>query len=238
MGNVNESKYDVSELQEVSMIEMESEAAKVRMSNSIGIIGIREPEKLAEGNCPYCHTMVDLWATNQGLELSLHKKGYSPKPVYQEEQKYSPDRSTIIIDTPHSQTKVSFTQTIIDYLLLPIPCPINFKRALFFTIVVLTSVALLIQTIYLFWPAIFEPRILLMDNDWAGNIKTMGLIAFALVVINFIAYKVHLSDSGANQIDKWIFTSSIVIFVYCIVSNILLPVIWLYHLNLPLSELL
>lgn len=238
MGNDNESKFDVSEFRQVTMIEMESDAARVRMSNSIGIIGIHEPEKLAEGNCPSCHTMVDLWATNQGLELSLHKKGYNSKPVYQEEQKCSSAQPPIIIDTQHSQRRIPFSQVVVDYLLLPIPCSINVKKSLFFTIIILGSVALLIQTAYLFWPAIFEPRILLIDNDLMRTAKTMGLIACALIVINFIAYKVHLSDSGANQIDEWIFASSILIIAYYIASNILLPVIWLYHLNLPLSELL
>lgn len=42
-----------------------------RMVNYLNIIGVDQPEKLAEGSCPNCRALIDLWLTNQGLEMTL-----------------------------------------------------------------------------------------------------------------------------------------------------------------------
>jgi hypothetical protein len=228
----NESVWDASVLQEASLLQVRPEAAIVKMSESIAIVGIHQPEKLAEGQCPRCQTMVDLWATNQGFELSLHGKGYRLAPDIEAPNRETPatsnkdeppSRTPLIVETP--KTKKYPMPSLMHFLLTPIPCSLNIKRAVFFVLLSLASFALLIQTIYLFWPPTIEPRVILLDTGWAGAIKTLGLFACALLLINVIAYKVRFSDSGPNQIDRWILASSIVILSYYILSHFVLPLL-------------
>jgi|GEM_PF-6462797 hypothetical protein len=51
--------------------EVEKQPGAVRMINNTSICGVQNPEKLAEGLCPHCHGLIDLWITAQGFELSL-----------------------------------------------------------------------------------------------------------------------------------------------------------------------
>jgi len=57
--------------QEVQLAEAEAEGKPAKMVNHINILGFSQPEKLAEGLCPQCSAMLDLWISSQGLELSL-----------------------------------------------------------------------------------------------------------------------------------------------------------------------
>ncbi|MEN6463449.1 MAG: hypothetical protein ABFC94_19035 [Syntrophomonas sp.] len=217
------------------MVKVEVET--VKMSTSIDILGVHEPEKLAEGLCPGCKTMVDLWLTKQGLELSLPGKGYITEPSNRYEQNWdNPNKEShlppkpIIIEEPYksnSNEQSLSLEAISNFLLMNIPCSINIKKTVFFVILSLVSIALLIQTVYLPWPAIMEPYVIPLDTDWTGTIKTMEFIIFALIIINFVAYKVDFSDSGPNQIDKWILASSIVILAYCLLSSIVMPLLFL-----------
>lgn len=239
MGSVNESVCDASVFMEQPSAKAEPEAV-VKMAKCVGIVGIHHPEKLGEGHCPGCQTMVDLWATNQGFELSLHGKGYRLDPdlgaLTKETPAHSrkeepPVRIPLVIE--NSNVEISPMPSLIGFLLTPIPCSINIKRAVYFVLLGVTSVALLVQIVYLFWPPIMEPRIISLDTDWAGAFKTLGFFIFALTMINIIAYKVGFSDSGPNQVDKWILASSIVILAYYLLSGILLPVLFLIYLNMP-----
>lgn len=48
----------------------------VTMASHIPIIGITQTEKLAEGLCPCCRSMICMWLTPQGVEVSVHGKEY------------------------------------------------------------------------------------------------------------------------------------------------------------------
>lgn len=67
MKDCNEVPYDVRPTQK-----NEAQTAIAKMTNHIKLLGFDQPEKLAEGPCPHCHNMIVLWATAQGLELSLY----------------------------------------------------------------------------------------------------------------------------------------------------------------------
>lgn len=228
---------------------MMAESETVKMIKTIDIVGVQQPEKIAEGLCPGCQTLVDLWITKQGLELSLQGKGYPFIPHEKDlKQSFNPDTKNrsipkpIIIEQPYKpgpKVKAFSFDAMSDLLLMNIPCSINIKRTVFFIILSLVSIALLIQTLYIFWPAaVSEPGVEPLNIYWAANVMTTGVIALALIVINYISYKLGFSDSGPKQIDKWILASSIVILGYCLFSSIVLPVLSLYHLNAPLSALM
>jgi len=240
MGSGNESVCDTYVFQEASSAHAEPEAV-VKMAKSVGIVGIHQPEKLGEGYCPGCQTMVDLWATNRGFELSLHGKGYRLSPNLGAPTGETPAntgkeepsaRIPLVIENP--KIKIYPMPSLIDFLLTPIPCTINIKRTVFFVLLSLASVALLIQIVYWFLPANMEPRIMLLDIDWAGAFKTLGFFICTLITINIIAYKVGFSDSGPDQIDRWVLVSSIVIIAYYLLSGIILPVLFLNYLRMPL----
>lgn len=81
MGNYNKLICDPTIRQKALLEEAGPETTTVKMVNKIGIMGVSQPEILAEGLCPNCRTVIDLWATGQGLELSLHGKGYLTEPL-------------------------------------------------------------------------------------------------------------------------------------------------------------
>ena len=58
----------------ISLVDTESKSATAKMVNKIAFLGVTHPEILAEGFCPNCITMVDLWVTSHGLELSYMEK--------------------------------------------------------------------------------------------------------------------------------------------------------------------
>lgn len=111
MGNCNEVILEEGINQKALFFETESEAASTKMTKYIDIIGVYEPEKLAEGQCPHCKTMVTLWASPQGLELSPHD--YIMLPTFgincigQRESRLSgnPTPTPIIVDGPISSHK-------------------------------------------------------------------------------------------------------------------------------------
>lgn len=39
-----------------------------KMVQYIGIAGVREPEKIAEGPCPHCKNNIELWLTSQNYQ--------------------------------------------------------------------------------------------------------------------------------------------------------------------------
>ncbi|MEN6348304.1 MAG: hypothetical protein ABFD08_02755 [Syntrophomonas sp.] len=47
-----------------------------RMVQYIGIAGVREPEKMAEGPCPHCKNHIELWLMSQGIELLIKRQGF------------------------------------------------------------------------------------------------------------------------------------------------------------------
>lgn len=61
---------------------IKSDSAK--MINHMNIIGVREPEKLAEGLCPHCQARIYLWLTDQGVEMSIN--GFEVKEPPQEQR--------------------------------------------------------------------------------------------------------------------------------------------------------
>lgn len=67
---------EVGELQGTKTVGAESEIKPAKMVHHINFIGISQPEKLAEGLCPKCKTILDLWISGQGLELSLPDNCY------------------------------------------------------------------------------------------------------------------------------------------------------------------
>lgn len=48
----------------------------VRMTVNINILGVCQPEKLAQGMCPCCKSMIELWLLPQGVEITLPRQGY------------------------------------------------------------------------------------------------------------------------------------------------------------------
>lgn len=186
----------------------------IKMINHISIVGVHEPEKLAEGLCPHCQAMVDLWMTGQGLELASHGEDYK-----------------LNINEENDRTLLGFTKNL---LLKNIPIPVSYKRTVFYALLTFASMALLIQALYYFWPPIWEPRIIPLDIHWLATMQTLLLILLGLTAVNFLTYKFRSSDSGPNQIDRWTLASSIIIVDYYLLSRIALPLLLIYKLNLPL----
>lgn len=230
---------------EGTMAGAESEIKPARMVNHINFIGISQPEKLAEGLCPKCKTMLDLWISGKGLELSLSDNCYINETAAKMEyyEKNPPDTrakkvpiimDASIITSESMNTESSLFGALMDFLLKPRSCPINLKRIVFYALLTLASIALLIQAVYYFWPAIWEPRIIALDTNWAAIMGTLILIIIGLAAVNYITYKFRSSDSDPNQIDRWALASSIIIVDYYLLSRIALPLLLIYKLNLPL----
>lgn len=55
---------------------MKEKAETEKMNNHVTVAGVLKPEKLAEGPCPGCREIIDVWLTEKGVELSLHGQGY------------------------------------------------------------------------------------------------------------------------------------------------------------------
>ncbi|MEQ8176518.1 MAG: hypothetical protein ABRQ26_15815 [Syntrophomonadaceae bacterium] len=227
--------------QEVQLAEAEAEAKPARMVNHINILGFSQPEKLAEGLCPQCNAMLDLWISGQGLELSrlgnYDIDELATRTEYRE--KNPPDirarNFPIIMDASETaNTKSSLMGALMDFLLKPIPCSINLKKTVVYLILTVALIALVIRAVYYFWPAIWEPRIILLDTDWITIAGILILILIGLVAVNYLAYKFKSSDSGPNQIDRWMLASSLIIVIYCLLSWIALPLLLVYKLNLLL----
>lgn len=241
MESSNEFLYEADTFQGEQLAEAEAEAKPTRMVNHINILGYSQPEKLAEGLCPQCNAMLDLWISGQGLELSLPGIYDSNELAARTEnrEKNPPDIRTknfpIVIDASETaNTKSSLMGALMDVLLKPIPCSINLKKTVFYLILTVALIALVIQTVYYFWPAIWESRIILVDTDWITITGTLMLILISLVAVNYLAYKFKSSDSGPNQIDRWMLASSLVISIYYLLSWIALPLLLIYKLNLYL----
>jgi hypothetical protein len=223
----------------ISLVDTESKSPTAKMVNKIAFLGVTHPEILAEGFCPNCITMVDLWVTSQGLELSLHGERYSvesPVEIDEEEKRaFHPSVNPVIMESqPFYKEETSLISKISDLLLMPISCPINFKRTIFFVLLILASIALLIQGLYYFWPVTGEIQLISLNINWAVIIRNLFLVLFGLIAINFVSYKAGFSDSSPDQIDKWTLGSSIVAFSYCLLSSIILPLLLLSHLNIAL----
>ncbi|MEN6463054.1 MAG: hypothetical protein ABFC94_17010 [Syntrophomonas sp.] len=223
----------------------ESEVKPARMVNHINFIGISQPEKLAEGLCPKCKTMLDLWISRHGLELSLSDNCYINKPAAKmeyceknppgiREKKVPIIMDASIIAAESTNTKSSLCGALMDLLLKPISLPINLKKIVFYALLTFALIALLIQAVYYFWPAIWEPRIIALDTNWAAIMGTLILIIIGLAAVNYITYRFKSSDCGPNQIDRWTLASSIIIVDYYLLSRIALPLLLIYQLNLPL----
>ncbi len=228
----------------ISLVDTESKSATAKMVNKIAFLGVTHPEILAEGFCPNCITMVDLWVNGQGLELSLHGKGNKVEaPLEMDKEEYSafqpninyPASKPIIIESmPFYKKETSLISKISDFLLMPVSCPINLKRTVFFVLLSFASMALLIQGIYYFWPVNDEIQLISLNTNWTVIIRNLFLVLLGLIAVNFVSYKAVFSDSGPNQIDKWTLGSSIVAFSYCFLSSIILPLLLISHLNIAL----
>jgi hypothetical protein len=46
------------------------------MTVNINILGVCQPEKLAQGMCPCCKSMIELWLLPQGVEITLPGQEY------------------------------------------------------------------------------------------------------------------------------------------------------------------
>lgn len=55
---------------------MNPEPETAKMVNHLDIRNNLQPVKLAEGPCPNCKAILDIWLTGQGLELSELGRGY------------------------------------------------------------------------------------------------------------------------------------------------------------------
>jgi len=51
-----------------------------KMYNHADIRENLQPQKLAEGPCPNCNAILDIWLTGKGLELSRSGRGYDAQP--------------------------------------------------------------------------------------------------------------------------------------------------------------
>lgn len=56
----------------VEEIEPGPESETGKMISCVSIVGVTQPEKLAQGLCPNCRALIDLWLTEHGLELSIN----------------------------------------------------------------------------------------------------------------------------------------------------------------------
>jgi hypothetical protein len=230
--------------QEVQLAQAEEEAKPARMVNHINILGFSQPEKLAEGLCPQCNAVLDLWISSQGLELSLPGIYDINELAARTENREinPPDIRTknfpIIIDVSETaaeraNSKSSLTGALMDVLLKPIPCSINLKKTVFYLILTVALIALVIQAVYYFWPAIWEPRIIPINTNWITIAGILILILLCLVVVNYLTYKFKSFDSEPNQIDRWTLASSIIIVDYYLLSRIALPLLLILKLNIP-----
>lgn len=143
-----------------------------------------------------------------------------------------PASKPIIIESNKEETPL--ISKISAFLLMPISCPINLKRTIFFVLLAFASIALLIQGIYYFWPIKDGIQLISLNTNWTVIIRNLFLILLGLSAINFVSYKSGFSDSGPDQIDKWTMGSSIVAFSYCLLSSIILPLLLISHLNIAL----
>lgn len=134
----------------------------------------------------------------------------------------------------HANSKSSFFGALMDILLKPMPFSINLKKLVFYLLLIFVSIALLIQAVYYFWPATWEPHIIPLNTNWTAIIGILFLIIAGLAAVNYLTYKFRSSDSGPNQIDGWMLASSIIIVDYYLLSRIALPLLLIYKLNLPL----
>lgn len=198
------------------------------MTKHIPIIGVQQPEKLAEGLCPHCRSMIDLWMTVQGLVLSPNGKGYpEEQPLAMSIEGCAARQSIpIIVDTPKSfsscepKNKPALSKRVMSLLLKPLPCPFYFTRTVFLVLLTIASTALLIQI----WLAIGEPRLIDLHAGWSVWANLLLLLC-ALAALNFLAYKCRLSNSSANQLDRWMLASSIVVLTYTLLSSVVLPLL-------------
>jgi hypothetical protein len=228
----------------ISLMGIELKSTSSKMVNNIAFLGITQPEKLAEGPCPNCQTAVDLWVTVQGLELSLHGKGYKVEQQCEMDKKenraiqpgcnYPASKPIIIESMSLYKDETSLISKISDFLLIPVSCPINLKSTVFFILLSFASIALLIQGIYYFGPATQEIQLISLNTNWSVIIRNLFLVLLGLIAINFISYKAGFSDSGPDRIDKWTMGSSIVAFSYCLLSSIILPLLLISHLNIAM----
>lgn len=54
-------------------LETDNYPETARMTNNINVMGFQHREKLADGRCPHCGGYINLWATDDGFELSTDK---------------------------------------------------------------------------------------------------------------------------------------------------------------------
>jgi hypothetical protein len=59
---------------------MEIKPETARMVNHVDIRETLKAEKLAEGPCPNCKAILDIWLTGKGVELSRIGRGYDVQP--------------------------------------------------------------------------------------------------------------------------------------------------------------
>lgn len=229
----------------ISLVDTESKSPTAKMVNKIAFLGVTNPEILAEGFCPNCITMVDLWVTSQGLELSLHGSEYKVEsPIEMDKDEYKAFQPSVK-DSLGSKNMTNKNQSfhkeessliakMSALLLMPISCPINLKKTIFFVLLGFASIALLIQGVYYFWPVNDEIQLISLNTNWPVIIRNLFLVLFGLITINLVSYKAGFSDSDPDQIDKWTLGSSIVAFSYCLLSSIILPLLLISHLNIAL----
>lgn len=56
--------------------EVERIKRTVKLSSEMSVLGVDNPEKMAQGHCPCCDCAVEVWVTSNGMELSAHDHGY------------------------------------------------------------------------------------------------------------------------------------------------------------------
>lgn len=105
----------------------------------------------------------------------------------------------------------------------------NLQKITFFIILAISLLLVILQLVEYYYP--HEVIITVVDASWMQNMKTLGLYALSLVVLNVIAYKSKFKDSPKNKFDKWILASSGLILICYSLTRLLLPYIFLTQLS-------
>lgn len=104
----------------------------------------------------------------------------------------------------------------------------NLPKILFFTMLIITLIIICL-CIYFIYGHIFRISgqyaitVTNIGGSWYQTKKDLLQLILALIAINFAAYKIEFSSSKANQIDKWVLASSIMVLSIFVVLYILMP---------------
>jgi len=105
----------------------------------------------------------------------------------------------------------------------------NLQKITFFIVLAVSLLLVILQLVEYYYPK--DILITVIDASWSQNIKTLGLYALGLVVLNVIAYKSDYQTSPKNKYDRWMLASSVVILLCYGLTRLLLPYIFIAQLS-------